>query len=255
MGISSMDQKLRDQDDKILQLERARRTLYALPGRLSPDGLEVIDWNEATAAGFYWSHVGALNNPTGDIAVGQVLVKADAPNPRIMQVVYFPSTNADELRRTWRRVSTDDGATWSAWTRSGGGTWRGTAARRAATPSVYWDFWQDTDGTQQLYVGNKTGGWRLYSGIDTSPAAAWTLNSTSGSVITVGRTPVFTLPTVLEANEYISATPWGVGSGFGMAAGAGLVRNVSSTQYTMRFTQLGSTTTQALSIIWNIVQS
>lgn len=127
-----------------------------------------------------------------------------------------------------------------------------TSERNTVTP-VYWQFWLDTtDG--HTYVGSRSGTWRRFSGQATDPAAAWANNQTSGTVINVERSPIFTLPTVLEADEWIMATATSVGTGFGFMAGAGLIRNPGSTQYTCRFLQVGAATTNALSIVWMIVR-
>lgn len=127
-----------------------------------------------------------------------------------------------------------------------------TSKRNAVTP-VYWQFWIDTtDG--HTYVGSRSGTWRQFSGQATSPAAAWDNNQTSGSVINVERSPVFTLPTVLETDEWIMATATSVGSGFGFMAGAGLVRGVSDTTFACRFLQVGAIATNALTIAWMIVR-
>lgn len=94
-----------------------------LPARLSTTGEQVTDWNLAVVPGFYWSESTALNNPVGNIAVGQVLVKPVGSNPRVFQEVYFPSTGTTNIVRSWRRVN-DNGTgtgTWSAWTEFGGG--------------------------------------------------------------------------------------------------------------------------------------
>src|SRR5690349_13070961 len=91
-----------DTDERLTGVER--RLARALPARLSSTGEEVTDWNNATKPGFYWSSTSALNNPTGNIAVGHVYVNGDPINPRVMQVVYYPSTGDSNLRKEWRRV-------------------------------------------------------------------------------------------------------------------------------------------------------
>lgn len=127
-----------------------------------------------------------------------------------------------------------------------------TTERNAVTP-VYWQFWIDTtDG--HTYVGSRSGTWRQFSGQATNPAAAWAATQTSGAVVNAERTPVFTLPTVLESDEWIMAAATSVGSNFGFMSGAGLVRGASDTTYTCRFLQVGAATTNALSIVWQIVR-
>lgn len=151
-----------------------------------------------------------------------------------------------ELTLVWRRLGKSGGVPYLS---------RGPASDRALMVPEYWDMWQDTDSGEHLYVGNKSGGWRLYSGIASEPAGAWSMNSTSGAVITVGRTVVFTIPTVLETNEVINMQATNVGTGFGIFAPVSLVRNPTNTVVTARHMQLGSTTQQALGVVWSIVQA
>jgi hypothetical protein len=133
---------------------------------------------------------------------------------------------------------------------------RGTGVERAATPSVYWDFWQDTDGTGQLYVGNKSGGWRLFSGRYAEPSAvAWSGTGSGGTMAAAWRTTSYVLPTVLETNEWLMVTSTTVGSGYGSIAPAGLLRDPTDTTLTLRVTQLQSAAQQAISFVWQIVQA
>lgn len=151
-----------------------------------------------------------------------------------------------ELTLVWRRLGTS-GTTPHIQ--------RGTALDRAATTSTYWDMWQDTDGAQLLYVGNKSGGWRQFSGNVISPTAAWaTTQGTAPAAIIAGRTDTLTLDTVLEPNENLIVTATSVGSGFGTVSLNGVVKNPTNTQITVRLMQLGSTTTQQFSMAWHIVQ-
>lgn len=228
----------------------------ASAGRISPEGQMVTDWNLATTAGFYWS-ISAANAPVPDDAGSGIWWSG--------VVTYHPGNSAgvrifQEVRegrqatstRTFRRYF--NGTSWSAW-ESVDGIRRGTGARRAASPSKYWDFWQDTDGTQSLYVGNKSGGWRKFSGSGTSPDAAWsTTQGTAPAAIIAGRTATVTLDTVLEANEHLILTGTSIGSGFGIVTLNGVVKNPTNTVATIRFMQLGSTTTQQFSFAWQIVQ-
>jgi hypothetical protein len=236
---------------------------YALPDRLSETGQQITDWNNAVEPGFYYG-IGAANSPVGQ--PGQPTINwtmgivrwhpGDSGGFRISQ-------NVREARATDRVVSYTRYGTVSGGVLSSPQPWmeerpgaplRGLGADRAGVYAGYWEMWQDTDGAQGLYVGNKSGGWRLFSGVMTDPAVAWTLNSTSGAVITVGRTAIFTVPTVLETNETLLAQSIGVGTGFGFIGPTGVVRGASNTTLTVRFMQLGSTVTQALSITWQIVQ-
>lgn len=132
---------------------------------------------------------------------------------------------------------------------------RGTAAERAETESEYWDFWSDTDAGERLYVGDKSGGWRRFSGVGTEPAGAWsTTVVVSGSNVFAGRTVAATLPTVVLDNETVVVTTIGAGSGFGSAALATLTRNPGSTAVTIRHMQLAAVTQNALSYSWMIAR-
>ncbi|QHB37029.1 hypothetical protein QDA00_gp74 [Microbacterium phage Matzah] len=250
----TMEEILRDTRSRLLRVERRLSVRGGLPARLGPNGAQVTDWNLATEAGFYWSEAAALNNPVGNVATGVVTVKPNGANPRVLQEVYFPTATDSARGRSWRRVLDISTGVWSAWTRVGNAPWNGTAAQRAATPSQYWEFWQDTDGDQGLYVGNKTGGWRRFSGVDGAAAGAWAMNSTSGAVTTVGRTVTFTIPTVLETTETLLVADTNTGTGYGISAVTAVVRNPTNTALTMRHMQLGSTVQQSLSIAWQIVQ-
>lgn len=126
---------------------------------------------------------------------------------------------------------------------------RGTAAQRAATTSKYWQFWLDTDGSQKLYVGNKTGGWRQYSGKATVAAGGWT--STNSNM--AGRAVNFTLPTVILPTEEIQISAVDVGNGFGLATLVTTTRNTGNTVISVRQMQLLSYATNPLTITWNVV--
>lgn len=125
---------------------------------------------------------------------------------------------------------------------------RGTAAQRAATTSKYWQFWLDTDGSQKLYVGNKSGGWRQYCGETTVPAGGW--SSTSSGLI-AARTPNVTVPTVLLTTETLLASATSVGTGFGAISLTALTRNASNTTASFRQMQfLNTTATNAFTFAW-----
>lgn len=93
---------------------------YTLPGRLSTVGQEIVDWNDALTPGFYWGRSDALNNPTGNISVGEVHVGGDSVNPRVMQNVWFPSSSEPSLRKAWRRILNPTTGVWFAWTQTEG---------------------------------------------------------------------------------------------------------------------------------------
>lgn len=101
-----------DTRERLVDVERR---MGRLPNRLRPTGEQVTDWNNATETGWYWSDGSALNNPVGNVAVGQVLVKPTGTNPRIMQIVYFPTATDSLRRREWRRIKALDTGNWGNW--------------------------------------------------------------------------------------------------------------------------------------------
>lgn len=227
-----------------------------LPDRLSTSGAELTDWNEAISPGFYWS-VGAANSPIPDDAgsgswwSGLVYVHpGDEVGPRIFQEAR--EARGAQSGRVFRRYY--NGTSWQAWELADG-IRRGTGARRLATTPRYWDFWQDTDGSQLLYVGSKSGTWRQFSGNATSPAAAWsTSQGTAPAAVVVGRSDTLTIDTVLEANETLRLVPTSIGNGFGNAATASVTKNLTNTSVVVRMTQIGSATTQQFTFSWEISQ-
>ncbi|QDH93279.1 hypothetical protein QC999_gp71 [Microbacterium phage Cressida] len=250
----TMEEILKDTRSRLLRVERRLSVRGGLPARLGPNGAQVTDWNLATEAGFYWSEAAALNNPVGNIATGIVTVKPTGANPCVLQEVYFPTSTDSARGRSWRRVLNLTTGVWSAWTRVGTAPWNGTAAQRAATPSQYWEFWQDTDGDQGLYVGNKSGGWRRFSGYQAYSARAWDASGTGGTASIYGRSDTVSLPTTLETNEYLQITPIGVGTGYATMSSVAQVRNPTNVAVTTRLVQFLNATTQAYSYAWQITQ-
>lgn len=213
--------------------------LGVLPPRLSARGSEVDDWDAATAVGFYWS---------GDGYTGEVFF-SDAPLPGVLIQERRKLGVPGIQRRSF------NGATWSAWVRESVHL-AGTAAERAAMTPGYWDFWQDTDGTERLYVGSKTGTWRQFSGSVVSPAAAWTtLQGTAPAAIVAGRSDTIVLDTVLETTENLRVVPTAIGTGYGGLALSSITRNLTNTTAVVRMTQLGSATIQQFTFTWEIIQS
>lgn len=129
----------------------------------------------------------------------------------------------------------------------------GLAANKPANPK-YWQFYFETD-TQRMMVGSRTGTWRQYSGTATVVPGAWVMSSTSGTVITVGRTISWNIPTVLESHELLQVVASDVGTGFGFIGPSSQVRNPTNVTITVRHMQLGSVAQQALSILWQITPS
>lgn len=110
----SLEGLLKDYGVRTTRLER--QMARSLPDRLGPLGEEVLDWNDATLPGFYWSETAALNNPSSNIAVGIVMIKPSGINPRVMQIVYFPSAvSAAVLHREWRRTLNIETGEWTEW--------------------------------------------------------------------------------------------------------------------------------------------
>lgn len=103
-------EKGRDTDQRIELLERR---LGALPDRLSSTGQQVTDWDDAMAAGNYWSETSALNNPIGNIASGRVRVW-DGSTKRITQEIGIPSTFAVNIGAWWQRTWVDTTG-WGPW--------------------------------------------------------------------------------------------------------------------------------------------
>lgn len=90
----------RTQSD-INELQRRR----GVPGRLQSAGQQVLDWDTATQAGFFWSAAGAANSPIAGEASGQVLVAGDT----IVQEIVDPTDQSV----TWRRARIS--GAWSSW--------------------------------------------------------------------------------------------------------------------------------------------
>lgn len=166
----------------------------------------------------------------------------------------FQLLSAKTSPMLWHRGVNAGGTEWEPWTEIGHGILYGTAAQRAATPSRYWQFWQDTDGDQLLWVGDKSGGWRRYSGFYSWTAAAWDTRQVSGSMSLAGRTIGATIPTVIEDNERLVCQLIAGGSGFTFVGGSSFVRNANDTTLNFRYMQIGSTVTQAGTIAWWIQQ-
>lgn len=216
-------------EERLADLE-SRRNSTILPGRLMQDGQEVDDWDEATRVGYYWSadgYVGqVLRSPSGIVQQRQKV----APAQSRMETRSFDSS-------------------WSPWRREDG-LFRGTALERAATPPAYWDMWQDTDGSQRLYVGSKTGTWRRFSGEVAFAAKAWDMSANP----LWGRTDITSLPTVLETNETLVVTATTGGTSYSALVVASIVVNPTDTEVTTRLTQFVFSSTQPYAYAWAIQQ-
>jgi hypothetical protein len=74
------------------------------------EGREAVDWNTALLPGAYWGN-SATNAPETGLTGGRVFLVGT----RIVQEVFKADITASSLVRTWRRVSSTGGATWTAW--------------------------------------------------------------------------------------------------------------------------------------------
>lgn len=143
-----------------------------------------------------------------------------------------------------------NGTAWAS--ASGGGVRRGTGAQRASTTSQYWDFWLDTDGTQKLYVGDKAGGWRQYSGSGSVAAGAWDAQG-SGSGMAIGvRNTTATLPTSLATNETLMLSSTTVGGIYATISLTATTASGSNTIATIRHMAFQNLTQTAFSFVWQI---
>lgn len=224
--------------DVAQRLDLLEARIGQLPERLSTQGARIDDWDEAVSTGFYWSPDGY----TG------VVMFSDEPTVGVLIQERRKRGVPGIQRRSF------DGLVWSPWMRQSV-TLAGTAEQRATMTPGYWDFWQDTNGTERLYVGSKAGTWRQFEGSAVAPSAAWsTTQGTPPAAIVVGRTATITIDTVLEVNENLLITATSVGSGFGIVSQNGLVKNPTNTAVTVRLMQLGATTEQQYAFAWQIVQ-
>lgn len=80
------------------------------PPRLSASGMQVTNWDDAQAQGFYYSAAGALNAPNlSGVFTGMV----QRTPSRIVQEVSDTTTIAGAVVKTWRRVYA--GSSWGPW--------------------------------------------------------------------------------------------------------------------------------------------
>lgn len=116
MGVPTprnMDGLLADFSSRITGLERRQG---GLPDRLSSRGQQVTDWDDALAAGFYWS-AEAANQPSypgsggGGIWFQGVVTVNNSGSGRILQELR--ESNTTRLSVSYQRYW--NGASWSAW--------------------------------------------------------------------------------------------------------------------------------------------
>ncbi|AWY05391.1 minor tail protein [Microbacterium phage Metamorphoo] len=222
---------------------RVTKTPAGLPARLGPEGQEVTNWNDAVLPGFYWSAAAATNAPPSTTVItGTVGVSFASGQPVVFQEV---RRGADPYQATSYRRYRSTAGVWTPWRLDGRG--RGPTTLRTATTPQYWDFWDDTtDGL--TYVGNKSGGWRLFSGQVALANRAWDLSSPP----VYARSDSATIPTVLETNEYLQVTPIALGTGYATMGVVALIRNPTNSTLSTRLMQFAAATTQNYVYQWQI---
>lgn len=126
-----------------------------------------------------------------------------------------------------------------------------TGAQINIAPSpLYGQTWQATDYYKDLMIASSTGAWRQKTGVHVQPAGSWEY---ANGTTAVGRTVNFTVPEPLESNETIRLTSLNVGSGFGFIAMSGITKNANNTVVQFRHLQIGSSTQNPVSVLWEIV--
>lgn len=103
----------------ILQrLTSVERRIRPIPARLSPEGQEVTDADDAIAAGFYWASSTAANLP---MVADMSIVATPGEGGDVVQLARrTDATTAAQALRFWTRLW--DGASWTAWFERDGDT-------------------------------------------------------------------------------------------------------------------------------------
>lgn len=154
-----------------------------------------------------------------------------------------------EPRRVW--VRTKVSGTWGDWVLESDASGPSSLRTGSNFKSTYWRMWFDTD-TNKMMVGDKSGGWRLFTGSATAATKAWDTTQAVTGMAMAGRTEGLTIPTVLEAHEELILTARSIGSGYGFVSLTGITRNPTNTIATVRFMQIMSTAQQSLVVTWQI---
>lgn len=113
MAIRNLDGIILDLRKRVDTLERRKR-LMSLPGRLSPVGQQVTNWDNVKAAGFYWQ--ASTDGPTAngpDTTRGWSGRVFQGAGVRLIQELSDPTISVTKMRETWRRVW--NGTAWTAW--------------------------------------------------------------------------------------------------------------------------------------------
>lgn len=211
--------------------------------------LGTLDLDVVTATGIYYqgtiANATAANHYPMPGVPGMLEVNRHDGGNHIMQRF---TRRGDGDPEVFVRTKYTTGA-WRPWASATGNPIKGTASQRGNCAMPYWTFWQDTDGSQRMYVADKSGGWRQHAGLTTVAAAAWDTTQTN----LAGRTVNLTLPTVLEASESLVVTAAGVGSGFGFVSLSSMTRNPTNTTVAVRLMQIMSLVTQSFTLAWHIL--
>jgi hypothetical protein len=252
---------MRSRGRQLEEVQRRNRARGQIPARLNGDAVALVgeDLDDVVESGWRVQPLNAnasaaLHYPVNRAGILEVVGSTEGSGHVLQRYTDYQFTNTDSGRFTWVRYRYN--GVWTAWRRQGGvGPSRGPGFIRVATPSAYWEQWQDTDGTQKLYVGDKSGGWRQFSGYGSQPDRAWdTTQGTTGNALVAGRTDELTIPTVLLPNEDINVWLTYGGSGFTSGSVNLITRNPTNTVVRFRFMQIGSFLTQSYAYSWQIVQ-
>ena len=131
-------------------------------------------------------------------------------------------------------------------------TLRGTMAQRAATTALYWQMWVDTNGSQTVWVGDRSGKWRQYCGTRAFAAGPW--GFTNLTALIAARNITFQIPGYLESDETLLISATNTGSGFGLVTLQSTARSTGNIETMVRQVQLGSLAQNPCSIAWQIVK-
>lgn len=127
---------------------------------------------------------------------------------------------------------------------------KGTQAQRAALdPAPAGAYWQDTDGSKQLWSAGPSGQWRRHEGQSSIAAGAWEV--TNGPVR--ARSVDVIIPTALASNETLLVSTAYSNTTFALVELANIVtRAASSTTIRVRHIQFFSNATPAATFNWQV---
>lgn len=147
-----------------------------------------------------------------------------------------------------------------SWVPVGGKFYAGTSAQRSSfTNAPEGSHWQDTNGSKLEYV-RSSGGWEPVS---RAPSKAGTLSKTTGTLTPPGdRDPTpglyvttftLTVPVKLSSNERLEVTSLEVGPGYGWTSMVAQHGSGNSTNVSMRYFRVGSSSSVTLRLLWKTV--